>query len=107
FDILGIVPAQGRGFLGEEGQAGADRRVVVGYDLWQRGFGGDPGLVGRTVTVDGEAHEVVGIAPRGFRFPDGAEVWAPLVLPAANSARDRHYLSTIALLAPGRSLEEG
>lgn len=107
FDALGVSPQAGRGFLAEEGQAGADRRVVLGRDLWQRAFGGDPGILGRSVTVDGEAHVVVGIAPRGFRFPDGAEIWCPLVLPPAGAAPyDRHYLSAIGSLAPGRSLED-
>jgi len=107
FDALGVSPQAGRGFLAEEGQAGADRRVVLGHDLWERAFGGDPGILGRSVTVDGEAHVVVGIAPRGFRFPDGAEIWCPLVLPPAGAAPyDRHYLSAIGSLAPGRSLED-
>ena len=106
-ETLGVSPQAGRGFLAEEGQPGSDRRVVLGHDLWQRGFGGDPGIVGRTVTVDGEPHVVVGIAPRGFRFPDGAEIWAPLVLPpAGNAPRNRHYLSAIGQLAAGRSLED-
>ncbi|PYQ16717.1 MAG: hypothetical protein DMF80_03750 [Acidobacteria bacterium] len=107
FQTLGISMRAGRGFLMEDDRPGADRRVVLGHDLWQRGFGGDPGIVGGSVTVDGEAHVVVGIAPRGFRFPDGAEIWAPLVLPPAGSApRDRHSLSTIGALVPGRSLED-
>ena len=105
--VLGVVPEAGRGFLAEEGQPGADRRVVLGHDLWQRSFGGDRGIVGRTVTVDGEPHVVVGIAPRGFHFPDGAEIWAPLVLPPPGTApRDRHYLGAIGQLAPGRSLDD-
>jgi len=107
FEVLGVSPQAGRGFLAEEGQAGADRRVVLGHDLWQRSFGGDAGIVGRSVIVDGEAHVVVGIAARGFRFPDGAEIWAPLVLPPAGGAPyDRHYLSAIAALVPGRSLDD-
>jgi hypothetical protein len=106
-ETLGISPQAGRGFLAEESQPSSDRRVVLGHDLWQRGFGGDPGVVGRSVTVDGEPHVVVGIAPRGFRFPDGAEIWAPLVLPPPGTApRDGHYLSVIGQLATGRSLED-
>jgi putative ABC transport system permease protein len=104
FETLGVAPQAGRGFLDEEGREGANRRVVLGHDLWQRSFGGDGGIVGRDGMVDGEPHLVVGIAPRGFRFPEGAEMWSPLVLPPAGAARrDQHYLSAIALLAPGRS----
>jgi putative ABC transport system permease protein len=107
FETLGVAPQTGRGFLAEEGQPGSDRRVLLGYDLWRRAFGGDAGILGRSVTVDGEPHVVVGIAPAGFRFPDGAEIWAPLVVPPAGTApRDRHFLSAIGALAPGRSLED-
>ncbi len=106
FDMLGVAPAQGRGFLAEEARAGQHRRAVVGHALWQRSFGGEP-LVGRTVTIDGEPFEVVGIAPPGFQFPDGAEIWAPLVLPdAASARRDRHYLTAKGRLADGRTRDE-
>lgn len=107
FETLGVSPQAGRGFLSEEGQPGSEHRVVLGHDLWQRAFGGEAGVVGRTIVVDGEPHEVVGIAPRGFRFPDGAEIWAPLVLPPAGAEpRDRHSLTAIARLATGRSLDD-
>jgi putative ABC transport system permease protein len=107
FETLGIVPQAGRAFLSEEGRPGSDRRVVLGHDLWQRSFGGDPGVVGRTLSVDGEPQVVVGIAPRGFHFPDGAEIWAPLVLPPVGTAsRDAHELSAIGRLAPGHSVED-
>jgi putative ABC transport system permease protein len=107
FAMLGVAPEAGRGFLDEEGREGGNRRVVLGHDLWQRSFGGDPGVVGRSVLIDGEPHEVVGIAPVGFRFPEGAEMWAPIVLPPAGSAtRDAHYLSVIGLLAEGRSVDD-
>ncbi len=104
FEALGVRPAWGRGFLEEEGQTGRDRVVVLGHDLWQRSFGGARDLVGRTLTVDGEPYLVAGIAPPGFRFPDGCELWAPLALPApAVAPRDQHYLSVLGLLAPGRT----
>jgi putative ABC transport system permease protein len=107
FHVLGVVPRAGRGFLDEEGREGANRQVVLGYDLWQRTFGGDAAVVGQSVVVDGEPHEVVGSAPRGFRFPMGAEMWSPLVLaPAGSATRDAHYLSAIGLLAEGRSIDD-
>jgi putative ABC transport system permease protein len=107
FETLGIVLPAGRGFLEEEDREGASPRVILGHDLWQRGFGGDAGILGRSVVVDGEPHVVVGIAPRGFRFPEGAELWSPLVLPPPGAARrDQHYLSAIAHLGPGRSVED-
>jgi putative ABC transport system permease protein len=104
FETVGVAPQAGRGFLDEEGREGANHRVVLGHDLWQRSFGGEAGVVGQSVVVDGEPHLVVGIAPVGFRFPEGAEMWSPIVLPPVGSApRDAHYLSAIGLLAQGRS----
>jgi putative ABC transport system permease protein len=106
FSILGVSPRAGRGFLEEEGRPGADHSVVIGHDLWQRAFAGDPGILGRTVRVDGDSFVVVGIAPSGFQFPEGTEIWAPLALPAAGAPRDGHFLSAIGVLAPGRSLKD-
>jgi putative ABC transport system permease protein len=107
FTALGVSPQPGRGFLEAEARPGQDRRVVLGHALWQRAFGGDPTLVGQTLTINGEPFVVVGIAPPGFQFPDGAEAWAPLVLPAAAEARrDWHYLSVLGWLADGRTRED-
>jgi putative ABC transport system permease protein len=107
FDSLGVTPRVGRGFLPEDGREGRHRQVVLGHDLWHRGFGGDPAIVDRTVTLDGEAYNVIGIAPEGFRFPQGAELWAPLVLPVPGAAsRKDHYLDVFAVLPPGRGIEQ-
>lgn len=107
FAALGVRPAAGRGFVEEEGRPGRDHSVVLGHDLWQRSFGGAPGLVGRSVMLDGASYAVVGIAPPGFRFPEGAEAWAPLALPATGEARrDQHHLSVFGRLAAGRSLAQ-
>ncbi|HSC25723.1 MAG TPA: ABC transporter permease [Vicinamibacterales bacterium] len=107
FRIIGVQPVHGRAFLPVEETFGEHRRAVLGYGLWQRRFGGDPAIVGQTITLDAEAHEVVGIAPPGFDFPTGAEVWAPLAFDTETAAvRNRHYLTVIGRLAPGRSLED-
>ena len=103
FEALGVAPVAGRGFLAEEAREGRQRSVVLGHALWQRVYGGEA-VVGKTVTIDTEPYVVVGIAPPAFQFPEGAEVWAPLVLPEpAKAPRDRFYLSVMGRLAPGRS----
>jgi putative ABC transport system permease protein len=103
FDVLGVPAARGRWYTAEEDVANADPVVVLGWDLWQRAFAGDPDLVGDTVLVDGVERTVVGIAPPGFDLADaGIEVWGPLRLdPADPGGRGSHYLDVVARLAPG------
>ncbi len=107
FEVLGVRPVMGRGFLKEEGEAGNSSRVVLAYAVWQRIFDKDPGIVGREIMVDGQGATVVGIAPRGFDFPQGSQVWLPLPLgTAATARRDQRHLSALGLLKDGRSLED-
>jgi putative ABC transport system permease protein len=103
WEALGVAPAAGRAFLPEEAQKGQDRRLILSDALWRRSFGGQP-MVGRTVTLNMEPYEVVGIAPPRFQFPNGAQGWVPLVLPAASEARrDQHGLAVLGRLADGRT----
>jgi putative ABC transport system permease protein len=106
FETLGVATAAGRGFLPEEAREGRHRVAVLGHALWQRVYGGQD-MVGKTITIDTSPYVVVGIAPPSFQFPEGAEVWAPLVLPEpAKAARDKYYLSVMGRLAPGRTRAE-
>jgi putative ABC transport system permease protein len=107
FPTLGVRPEHGRSFLPEEEMVGRHRAVVLGYGLWQRRFGGDPAIVGQKIVLDGQPYEVVGIAPAGFDFPMGSQVWAPLAFtPEVAELRTSHYLTAIARVAPGRTLED-
>jgi putative ABC transport system permease protein len=107
FPALGVQPAVGRGFLPEEETTGRHRRVVLGHGLWQRRFASDSSIVGRSIEIDGEQHEVVGIAPPAFDFPMGAQLWAPMAFDAEAAANRRSlYITAIGRLAPGRTLEE-
>ena len=67
--MLGVQPQLGRGFLEEEDHPGHDRVAVISDALWNRKFHRDPGLVGRSITLDGAARTVVGILPSSFHFP--------------------------------------
>lgn len=108
FDALGVSPQLGRSFARDEETPGRDRRVVLSDALWRRRFGADRAIVGNTITVDGLPHEVVGIAPKGFQFPDGADVWAPLAFDAGAAAkRSSRYLTVIGRLKPQRMIEDG
>jgi putative ABC transport system permease protein len=111
FRLLDAKPLLGRTFdEGDEGDEGDDRVVVLGYDLWRRRFGEDPSIVGETLMLDGEAHVVAGVMPRGFRFPPfwttEAEMWAPLSFNPEEAARHARFLRVFARLNPGVSLEE-
>jgi len=104
-DVLGVVPAYGRGFTAAEDVQGGPAVVLVGYDLWRRRFAGDPALVGRTIQIDGMASTVVGILPKGFRLPlefqsrTTAQLLAPMRLDPANVSQNHSYYG-IARLQP-------
>src|SRR5881394_2658055 len=86
FDIFGERPLIGRTFLPDEGRPGNDEVLVASYGLWQRYFGGDPDLVGRTVPLSGRSYTIVGVMPPTFQFPPDAEgnkFWLPHVFAAA------------------------
>ncbi len=113
FGVMGVRPVLGRGFVPAENQPGSDGVVVLGWGLWQRAFGGDPGVVGRTVRLDGVPREVVGVMPRGFDFPAERELWVPLPYDGYFSAtgvlgrKGNAYVTVLARLRPGVGLEEG
>jgi predicted permease len=96
FDLLGVSPAMGRTFVEAEEQPGADQVAIVSHGFWQRRFGGDPGLLGKTIQVNQSSYTVVGIMPQGFSYPVPAELWMPLALTLEEKA-DRSQLSVQAL----------
>ena len=71
FPALGVAPALGRAFTADEETRGRHRRAIIGHNLWQRRFQGDPGVIGKAILLDAEQYEVVGVAPAGFRLSDG------------------------------------
>jgi len=99
FEVLGIPPALGRGFLPGEDKEGGPRVVVLSHALWQRRFESSPGAVGSSLTLNGELYTIVGVAPPGFDEPKGAQLWAPLQLNLA-STEDAHYLEVVGRLRP-------
>jgi putative ABC transport system permease protein len=107
FDVLGVQPALGRAFTPDEEIHGNHRRAILSYGLWQRRFGADRAIVGQTVLIDAEPYEVVGVAPEGFNFPLGTEVWGPLALTTEEAqTRNDRYLTVLGRLTTGRSLED-
>ncbi len=80
FSLLGVPPSLGRAFLPEEDQAGAAPVVVLTHSLWQRSFGADPAIIGKTVLLDERGHTVVGVLPPSFQFVEPYAIYVPLVL---------------------------
>ena len=89
FSMLGVEPFLGRYFSEEEETPGKDRVVILSYGLWQRAFGAEASLVGRTVELDGLSYTVVGVMPPDFRFPPDAttEFWVPLAMASPEPTR--------------------
>ena len=107
FDLLGVAPERGRRFVAGDAQPGHDSVVLLSHNLWQRRFGGDSEVVGSTITVDGHNATVVGIMPREFNYPAGAEIWQALGMsPEAAADRAKESEWVVARLAPGVSLNE-
>jgi putative ABC transport system permease protein len=106
FEILGTPPALGRAFREEEQTYGGHRVVVIGHTLWERLFSADPAVLGRTIVLDGAIHGIIGVAPRGFNFPFGAQLWLPgAFAPAELVRRDTRTVLGLARLADGASLQ--
>ena len=106
-EMLGFLPARGRTFRTDEGRPGNDRVVVLTHEIWQRRFGGDPKILGRTLQLDDESYAVVGVLPPGTEFLDfgsASSVWVPLALDPAELPRDQRSLLVMARVAPGVGL---
>jgi putative ABC transport system permease protein len=113
FTVLGVKPILGRTFLAEEDQPGANRVAVISHGLWQRRFGSDPGLIGKTIQVDGETHIVVGIMPPDFKFhwlkmERGweSEIWVPPGPPSELQDRFSHNFRVVARLKRDVTVEQ-
>src|SRR3989442_67447 len=103
--VVGIKPVLGRDFLAEDDREGAEPVVLIGHGLWTRRFGSDPGIVGRTIALNGKSRTVIGILPQGYTFPNRSEVWTPMAFDHDElSGRGSHYLNVFARLKPGVTL---
>jgi putative ABC transport system permease protein len=104
FEVLKAQPELGRTFSSDEFQAGKDHVIVISDALWRSAFGGDRSVLGRNVSLDGQAFTVIGVMGPQFQFPSSAsQVWAPLIFTpdTIQNGRGGHYLGDIARLADG------
>jgi len=107
FDIFGTRPALGRAFLPGEDELGKDHVVLVSHTLWESRFGADPAMLGRDISLNGEAHTVIGILPKDGPFDrTAAQIWKPLAFQSSDMTRDFRWLGATARLKPGVTLEQ-
>lgn len=122
FDLFKVDAALGRTFTAEDDRAAAQPTALLGHGYWQRRFGGDPAVVGRTLNVDGATFTIVGVLPAGFeimhpdaQFPAAVDIWFP-IMPVARAIfgaedysglpRSAHFLRAFGRLSSGASLEQ-
>ena len=108
--ILRVSPQVGRTFADSEDQQGRDHVVILSHDLWERRFGSDASLLGRTIRLNRENYTVIGVMPANFRLLGlTPQLWMPLVLTAADQTAAAHQdrsLFLFARLKPGVNLEQ-
>jgi putative ABC transport system permease protein len=106
FPMIGVEPLLGRGFRADEDQPGAPGVVILGHELWQRRYGGDRSVIGRSITINDAPHTIIGVMPPRFAFPERNEAWTPLTPTAHADPRSAHDSYGVkARLKPGASFE--
>ena len=107
FEMFKIAPAIGRGFTLDNEKTGQDQVAILSYDLWQRRFGGDPGILGKTVVLNGKATEIIGVMGRDVSFPQPADLWMPMNFDSPDmKLRQAHFLRPVGRLKPGVNIRQ-
>ena len=106
FDVLGVQPLLGRGFVEEELRPGGRRAALVGYGYWQRYLGGERDLSSLELSIARERHDVVGVLPASVQFPRETAIWIPRELEAPLTSRTAHNWSVFGRLTPDVGLDE-
>ena len=107
FRVLGVTPRLGRGFTDSDERVGAPPVVVISDRTWREHLGTDPGIVGRTVRLNGQGHTVIGVMAPGVEFPRGAALWVPLgILQRIVERRGATFLQAVARAKPGYSRQQ-
>jgi putative ABC transport system permease protein len=111
FDVLGVRPALGRNFLPEEEQWGRNRVALLSYGLWQRRYAGDPGIVGREISLGAQSYTVVGVLPKGTAFFDNqppVDLFVPISFAPGDNAdsRNNYFIQIVGRLKPGVALAQ-
>jgi predicted permease len=109
FRMLGVAPALGRDFIPEEERPGHDQVVIISYGLWQRHYGGDLGILGKTIALDEKPYTVIGVLPRDFSLFGTSrqyDVWMPFAFDRAQLHREEHSVMVFGRLRKGTSIPQ-
>jgi len=104
-EVLRVEPIAGRTIGAEDCEPGAPGVALLGWGIWQRIFGGDPAVIGETITLNAAPHTVIGIMPPGFAYPGTAAIWTAFQ-PAGEHVRGHHFLDVAGRLAEGYRRED-
>ncbi|HLY20091.1 MAG TPA: ABC transporter permease [Bryobacteraceae bacterium] len=106
FSLLGVQPLLGRTWAAGEDQPGKDQVAILSYGLWREHFAGDPGVVGRSISLNSKKYTIVGVMPASFRFPFETQMWIPLDMDSKSlGERGSHWANAIGRLKAGVSLD--
>lgn len=106
FSFLGVQPILGRLFRPEEDELNAPPVALIGYQVWQEHFAGDRGVVGKIIPINGKQATVIGVMPKGWRFPEICDIWMPLQFNEKESPRGSFFLDCIGKVKKGVSIEQ-
>jgi len=106
FSFLGVQPILGRQFRAEEDELNAAPVALIGYEVWQKHFAGDRSVVGKTIPINGKQVTVIGVMPKGWRFPEICDIWMPLQMDVKDNGRGNFFLDCIGKVKKGVSIEQ-
>ena len=106
FSFLGVQPILGRQFRPEEDELNAAPVALIGYEVWQKHFAGDRSVVGKTIPINGKQVTVIGVMPKGWRFPEICDIWMPLQMDVKDHGRGNFFLDCIGKVKKGVSIEQ-
>jgi putative ABC transport system permease protein len=106
FSFLGVQPILGRQFRPEEDELNAPPVALIGYQVWQEHFGGDRAVVGKIIPINGKQVTVIGVMPKGWRFPEVCDIWMPLQMEEKDHPRGNFFLDCIGKVKKGVSIEQ-
>ena len=106
FQLLGQPPAIGRNFGPDDDRPGAEPVIMLSHEVWQTRYGGDPGVVGRAISVNGRPHTVIGVMPPRFAFPETQRLWVPIAEYGEKMSREARSVQIFARMKPGVTIDQ-